>query len=63
MVEKTAYMIAITKRESVIGVVLMVGAVELIRQEMDVMALLEDQVVINVGLNQVSSCLFEFIVY
>ena len=30
MVVKTAYMIAITKRENVIGVVLMVGAVELI---------------------------------
>ena len=28
MVVKTAYMIAITKRENVIGVVLMVGAVD-----------------------------------
>ena len=63
MVVKTAYMIAITRRENVIGVALMVGAVDFFGKEMDVMALLEDQVVINVRLNQVSTCLSEFSIY
>ena len=63
MVVKTAYMIAITRRENVIGVALMVGAVDFFGKEMDGMALLEDQVVINVRLNQVSTCLFEFSIY
>jgi CDP-diglyceride synthetase len=51
MLVKIAGMDAVISRESVTGAVLVVGAVEKVGQEMDVMVLLGDQTTINVYLN------------
>ena len=56
MLVKIAGLDAIKKRESVTGVAVVVGAVEKIGREMDVMVVLGDQPTINAYLTQV--CLY-----
>ena len=53
MLVKIVGLDAIINRESVTGAALMVGAVEKVGQEMDVMVLLGDHPTINAYLNQV----------